>query len=67
MYKIFIPIPPFATGGFVFAAHLAFTVVYDASYVPAMVAGKLVGGLLALILALFISSRTLKKTEGPIH
>ena len=52
------------SGGFVFAAHLAFTVAYDANYVPSMIVGKLVGGVLALLLALFIASRTLKKQES---
>lgn len=51
------------SGGFVFAAHLAFTVVYDASYVPAMIVGKLVGGVLALVIALVIGGRILAKKQ----
>ena len=51
------------SGAFVFAGHLAFTVAYDASYVPAMVVGKLVAGVLALLLAIVVSQRTLAKAD----
>ena len=52
------------SGAFVFAGHLAFTVAFDAAYVPAMVVGKLVAGVLALLVAIFISSRTLKPEKN---
>ena len=52
------------SGAFVFARHLAFTVAFDAAYVPAMVVGKLVAGVLALLVAIFISSRTLKPEKN---
>lgn len=52
------------SGAFVFAGHLAFTVAFDAAYVPAMVVGKLVAGVLALLVAIFISSRTLKPEKS---
>lgn len=52
------------SGAFVFAGHLAFTVAFDAAYVPAMVVGKLVAGVLALLVAVFISSRTLKPEKS---
>ena len=52
------------SGAFVFAGHLAFTVAFDAAYVPAMVVGKLVAGVLALLVAVFISARTVKPAES---
>ena len=52
------------SGAFVFAGHLAFTVAFDAAYMPAMVVGKLVAGVLALLVAIFISSRTLKPEKS---
>lgn len=52
------------SGAFVFAGHLAFTLTIDASYVPAMIVGKLVAGALALVVAIFISKRALAKTKN---
>lgn len=45
------------SGAFVFGAHLAFTTVFGAEYIPAMMIGKLVGGVLALFLANYIYER----------
>lgn len=42
------------SAAFVFGSHLAFTMVFDSSYVVPMIAGKLISGICALILALLI-------------
>lgn len=47
------------SGAFTFAGHLAFTMAFDASYIPAMIVGKLCAGILAVILAHFMSARLL--------
>lgn len=39
------------SASFVFAGHLAFTMAFDSSYVPYMIAGKLIAGVLAVISA----------------
>ncbi len=45
----------FAVGGsFVFGAHLAFTMAWDASYIAAMIVAKLVSGVCGLILAMIV-------------
>lgn len=48
------------SAAFVFAGHLAFTMALDAAYVPAMIVGKLVAGVLALLLSILVYNR-LKK------
>ena len=54
----------FATSAaFTFASHLAFTLAYDASLIPAMIAGKLVAGICALALSLLIYPR-LNKSDA---
>lgn len=45
------------SGAFVFGAHLAFTTAFDPEYVPAMIVGKLVAGVLALLVANYIYER----------
>lgn len=51
----------FATsGGFTFAAHLAFTMSLDASYVPSMLIGKMTAAFLALGLAFIMYPRLYK-------
>lgn len=52
------------SASFTFGGHLALTLAYDASYVPAMIVGKLISGVLALLLALLIYKDTpdLKKS-----
>lgn len=45
------------SGAFTFGSHLAFTMAFDASYVPAVVLGKLVSGVLALIFAFILYKR----------
>ncbi len=48
------------SAAFVFAGHLAFTMVMDGTYLPAMIVGKLLAGFSALILANFIYKRIIK-------
>lgn len=48
------------SGAFTFAGHLAFTMAFDASYLPAMILGKLSAGILAVALANLFSKRLLK-------
>ena len=48
------------SAAFVFAGHLAFTMALDATYLPAMIVGKLVAGFLALRVALFLYPRIAK-------
>ena len=49
------------SGAFTFAGHLAFTLAYDQSYVLPVISGKLVAGVLAVILALYMYKRNYKK------
>ncbi|MBQ8813310.1 MAG: ethanolamine utilization protein EutH [Lachnospiraceae bacterium] len=42
------------SASFVFGSHLAFTMAFDSSYVAPMIVGKLVSGVCAVILALFL-------------
>lgn len=42
---------------FVFGSHLAFTMAFDAEYVPAMMVGKLVAGVLAIFVANYVYER----------
>ena len=52
----------FATSAsFVLGDHLAFTMAFDGGAVPAMVAGKLAGGICAVIVAVILCSRSSKK------
>lgn len=59
------------SGAFVFAAHLAFTMAFPGgnAYILPMIVGKLTAGVLAVILAIFISKRTLtdEKVESVAH
>lgn len=48
------------SGSFVFGAHLAFTMAMDASYIPAMMLGKLVSGVCAVALAVIVYKRIYK-------
>ncbi|MBR5231623.1 MAG: ethanolamine utilization protein EutH [Clostridia bacterium] len=52
------------SGAFTFAGHLAFTMAFNASYLPAMILGKLSAGILAVFLANLLSNRLLKQPEG---
>ena len=42
------------SAAFVFGGHLAFTMAFDAAYVPSMIVGKLISGISALLLAYFL-------------
>ena len=42
------------SASFVFGSHLAFTMAFDRSYVTPMIVGKLISGVCAVILALFV-------------
>ena len=48
------------SGAFTFAGHLAFTLAFDASYIPEMIAGKLIAGVFSVFLAAVIYKRTCK-------
>lgn len=52
------------SGAFILASHLAFTISIDPSYVPAMIAGKLTAGVLAVIVAIFISKRMVPQDKS---
>lgn len=46
------------SGAFVFGSHLAFTMAFDSTYVFPVIVGKLVSGILALLLANIIFAKT---------
>ena len=45
------------SSAFVFADHLAFTMSFDKRFVPSMIVGKLVAGVLGVVIAWFVSKR----------
>ena len=45
------------SAGCVFADHLAYTLAFDADYLAAMMVGKLVAGILAVVAAIYIYRR----------
>lgn len=51
------------SASFVFGSHLAFTMAFDSSYVMPMIVGKLVSGICAVFLALFIYKGNGSKRE----
>ena len=52
------------SAAFVFGSHLAFTMAYDPSYVLPVIIGKLISGISAVILALFILKKNSKTAEN---
>ena len=54
------------SAAFVFAGHMAFTMSFDASYYPAVMVGKLVAGITAVIAANLIYRKTKKKQEAEV-
>ncbi len=46
------------SAAFVFADHLAFTMAYDLRYLPYVIVGKLVSGILAVVLSYFLYKKT---------
>lgn len=51
------------SASFVFGDHLAFTMAFDSSFLPAMIVGKLMGGICAVIVAHFLF-RSIQKREA---
>lgn len=49
------------SASFVFGDHLAFTMAFDDKYLPAMIAGKLIGGIAAVVAAHFMYKKTSKQ------
>lgn len=49
------------SAAFTFAGHLAFTMSFDASYIPEMIVGKLISGIFAVILAALLYKKTAVK------
>ena len=52
------------SAAFVFGGHLAFTMAFDAEYVPAMIVGKLVAGVLAIFLANYVYESRKNKVQS---
>lgn len=50
------------SASFVFGDHLAFTMAFDEGFVPALIAGKLISGIAAFVVANFVYKITEKKT-----
>ncbi len=48
------------SAAFTFGGHLAFTIVFDSSYVTPMIIGKLISGVCAIILAAILYKKNLK-------
>lgn len=46
------------SASFIFGDHLAFTMAYDKNYLPAMIVGKAIGGITAVIAAHFMYKKT---------
>ena len=51
------------SAGFTFAGHLAFTMAFDASYIPYVIIGKLTAGIFALLFALLLYPRVKNSME----
>ena len=51
------------SAAFVLGDHLAFTIAMDSAYVPGMIAGKLISGVLALFVAQFIYGYSKKRVK----
>ena len=53
------------SGAFVFAGHLAYTMAFPggSAYILPMIVGKLIAGVLSVILAIFISKRNLTEEK----
>jgi ethanolamine transporter len=49
------------SGAFTLAGHLAFTLAYNADYLPAMIVGKLSAGILAVVVGMFLYKRNYEK------
>ena len=51
------------SGAFILADHLAYTLSFNADYLPAVIVGKLISGALAVVLAAIIYKKNSKKTD----
>ena len=51
------------SGAFTFAGHLAFTMAFDASYIPSVIIGKLTAGFLSILAAAVLYRRLAGKEE----
>jgi ethanolamine transporter len=51
------------SAAFTFAGHLAFTLAFNAEWLPSVIIGKLVAGVLSLVVAFFIYGRIYKNDE----
>lgn len=52
------------SAAFVFGDHLGFTAGFDSTMIAPMIVGKLVGGITAVVAAIFIANKTLKEQEA---
>ena len=52
------------SASFVFGDHLGFTAGVEKQMIFPMIVGKLVGGITAIVLAIFVANSTMKKEEG---
>ena len=55
------------SGSFVFGDHLAFTMAFDKNFVGAMIVGKLVSAISAVIVAVFVYKVNYKKTSSSLE
>ena len=51
------------SGAFVLADHLAYTLSFNAEYLPAVMTGKIISGVLAVVLAAIIYKKNSKATD----
>ena len=51
------------SGAFILGSHLAFTMAFDSSYILPVIAGKLIAGVLALVVAVLVYKRTNTEKE----
>ncbi len=55
------------SAAFTLADHLAFTMSYKSEYLPAVIAGKLISGILAVVLAAIIYKKTAKTAKNIVE
>ena len=52
------------SAAFTFAGHLAYTLAFDSSYLLSMIVGKMIAGILAVVVAIFLYPKIFGKNEG---
>jgi ethanolamine transporter len=52
------------SAAFVFAGHLAFTLSFNSDFVLGMILGKLVAGVCAVVVAVFLYNMTMRKQKN---